>query len=222
MLMLVIALAAFVGSHLLLSHLLRAPLVGAVGERGFTGIYSLVAFATLGWAVWTFGQTQSGLYLWFAPSWLWVLAVPAMLLASILFVGSVTSPNPALMGAGGTRGVGPQGVQRITRHPMMWSFAIWAVTHAAVSSDARTVALCVAIGGLALVGAWFQDGKKRGQMGAEWDAHEAQTSFVPFGRASAAAFNPGVVALVGGFVVFAVATFAHPYLGGPALWSMIG
>ncbi len=220
MMMLVIALAAFVGTHLLLSHPLRAPLVRAFGERGFGGVYSLVAFATLGWAVWAFGQTPSGIYLWIAPSWLWVLAVPAMLLASILFVGSVTAPNPALMG-GNTRGLGPQGVQRITRHPMMWSFAIWAAVHAAVSGDARAVALSAAIGGLALVGARAQDHKKRGQMGAEWNAHEAQTSFVPFGRPSAAALNPGAVALVGGIVVFAAATFAHPYLGGPALWSMI-
>ena len=222
MALLLIALASFVGSHLLLSHPLRAPLVRALGERGFSGVYSLVALATLGWSVWAFRNTQSGLYLWTAPQWGWVVAAVVMLFASILFVGSMTAPNPALMGAGGTRGVGPRGVQRITRHPMMWAFALWAVVHAFVSGDARTVALCAAIGALALIGAWFQDGKKRGQMGAEWDAHEAQTSFVPFGRPSAGALNPGAVALIGGIAVFALATWAHPYAGGPALWSMIG
>ena len=96
-----------------------------------------------------------------------------------------------------------------------------AATHALVSGDTRTVALCLGIGGLALVGARFQDGKKRTQMGGEWAAHEAQTSFVPFGKPSAAALNPGLVALIGGILVFAVATWAHPYLGGPALWSMV-
>ena len=44
-----IAAIAFVGSHFLLSHPLRAPIVARVGEKGFLGIYSLVAFATLGW-----------------------------------------------------------------------------------------------------------------------------------------------------------------------------
>lgn len=217
MTLLLIALASFVGTHLLLSHPLRATVVGAVGERGFAGVYSVVAFATLGWAVWAFGRTPQGVYLWTAPeSWAYAAAAPFMLLASILFVGSMTAPNPALMG--GKTSPEPQGVMRITRHPMMWSFAIWAAVHATISGDTRTVALCAAVGGLALVGAAGQDRKKRGQMGAAWDAHEAQTSFVPFARGR---FNPGALATIGGLVVFAVATWAHPYLGGPALWSRI-
>ena len=220
MIVLLVALATFVGTHLLLSHPLRPPLVAALGERGFSGVYSLVALGTLGWSIWAFHQAPLGLYLWLPPRWAWYAAIPVMLFASILFVGSMTAPNPALMG-GKTAADGPRGVQRITRHPMMWSFAIWAVVHAFVSGDARTVALCVAIGFLALVGAWFQDGKKREQLGAGWDAHEAATSFVPFGRPSAGALNPGVIALGGGIAVFALATWAHPYLGGPALWSMI-
>jgi len=36
--------------------------------------------------------------------------------------------NPALPGARGPRG-GPNAVFRITRHPMMWSFALWAAVH---------------------------------------------------------------------------------------------
>ena len=34
-----------------LSHPLRAALVARLGERGFLGLYSLVAFATLGWMI---------------------------------------------------------------------------------------------------------------------------------------------------------------------------
>ena len=50
----VVASVAFVGSHFLLSHPLRGPLVRVVGEKGFLGIYSLVAFLTLGWMVMTY------------------------------------------------------------------------------------------------------------------------------------------------------------------------
>jgi uncharacterized membrane protein len=215
---LLIALAAFVGTHLLLSHPLRPAVVGAVGEKGFAGVYSLVAFVTLGWAIWEWRSAPS-VILWTAPEWAWWAAVPVMILASVLLVGSVSAPNPALVGAGGTASATPRGVLRITRHPMMWSFALWAVVHGWLSGDARTVALCVAIGGLALVGAWFQDGKKRGQLGTKWAAHEGATSFVPFGRGAA---NPGAVALIGGAVLFIAATWAHPLLGGPALWGMVG
>ena len=71
---------------------------------------------------------------------------------------------------------------------------------------------------LALVGARLQDGKKRGQMGAAWASHEAATSFVPFGRSGFA--MPAFTALLGGIVLFVVATGVHPLAGGPNLWGM--
>ena len=40
---LIAASVAFVGLHFLLSHPLRKPVVARTGERGFIGIYSLVA-----------------------------------------------------------------------------------------------------------------------------------------------------------------------------------
>lgn len=216
MTMLLIALASFVGTHLLLSHALRAPLVAAVGEKGFVGVYSLVAFATLGWAMWVWDRTEA-VPLWGAPSWLYWAAVPVMLLACVLFVGSVSAPNPALMGDLRDTSGGPRGVQAITRHPMMWSFALWALVHASLSGDARTVALAAAIGGLALVGARFQDGKKRGQLGERWTAHEAATSFVPFARGP---HSPGLIAAGGGAVLLVAAMALHPVAGGPDLWSI--
>ena len=217
MTILLLALAAFVGTHFVLSHPLRAPLVRAIGEGGFAGVYSLVAALTLGASVWAWRKTPVD-PLWTAPQAVWWLAIPLMLFAAILFVGSVTAPNPALMGAAKTAGARPRGVQTITRHPMMWAFAIWALVHASVSGDARTVALCVAIGALALVGARFQDGKKRSQLGEHWTAHEAATSFVPFARGLG---NPGAVAIGGGTFLFVVATWLHPVAGGPDIWSMM-
>ena len=232
MTLVIVALIAFVGSHFLLSHPLRAPLVGKLGNGGFTGLYSLVAAITLGWAVVEWRRAPVDL-LWTAPAWAWPLAAVIMHFASILFVGSVTAPNPALMGGGradartaddgrtddGQSGgaPGPQGVQRITRHPMMWAFALWAVVHGGLAGSGRTVALAAAIFILALAGAWLQDGKKRGQLGPAWAAHEAATSFVPFGRGFA---MPGWLALIGGIILFVVATGVHPLAGGPNLWSL--
>ncbi len=213
MTLLVIALIAFVGTHFLLAHPLRAPLVARLGAGGFAGVYSLVAAVTLGWAVVEWRRAPVDVW-WTVPGWVWPVAAVVMLVASILFVGSVATPNPALMG-GKTDGA-PRGIQRITRHPMMWAFALWAVVHAAVGGTGRDIALSSGILVLALVGARLQDGKKRQQMGAAWTAHEAATSFVPFGRGVA---TPGWTALIGGIVVFVVATYLHPVAGGPNLWG---
>ena len=216
---LIVAVSAFVASHELLSHALRPPVLRAVGAKGFALVYSLVAFATLGWAVAAWRATPPD-RLWVTPPAIAMLAAIAMLFAAILFVGSVTAPNPALMG--GKAAGAPRGVQRITRHPMMWAFAIWAAVHIAVSGDSRTVVLASGIGVLALLGAAMQDRKKRGQIEG-YAAHEAATGFIPFaaqasGRAAWSSASPGLVALGGGIVLWAVLIWAHPLvIGVPAL-----
>jgi uncharacterized membrane protein len=54
------AAIAFVGSHFLLSHPLRRPLVSKLGEKVFLLLYSLVAVATLGFLVHAYRQAPAG------------------------------------------------------------------------------------------------------------------------------------------------------------------
>jgi uncharacterized membrane protein len=205
----------FVGTHFLLSHPLRAPLVRAVGERPFHGIYSLVAgltFLPMIYFYWKIGREPQ---LWTAGNGLWLFASLLMWLGSILFVGSFVR-NPAFPGAPGPKGA-PTGVFRITRHPMMWGFAIWAIVHMIVVGTAKAVVLDGAILLLALLGAAAQDRKKQGLMGERWHEWRAQTAFVPFARGAA---YPGTVAAVGGTLLFFFATLVHPIPAG--FWRWIG
>jgi uncharacterized membrane protein len=217
--LLIVAVSLFVGGHELLSHPLRAPLVRAIGEKGFMAVYAVVALSSLFWAVelWKVIPPDR---LWTVPDWAYPLAAAVMLLAFILFVGSVATPNPALMG-GGIPGT-PGGVQGITRHPMMWSFALWALVHMAMSADSRTLVLAGGILVLALFGSAMQDRKKRAGSPGYGD-HVARTSFVPFarqlsGRAALASAWPGKVAFGGGLVLWAAMLWAHPVLIGVAPW----
>lgn len=206
-----IAAVSFVGSHVLLSHPLRKPLVKSLGEKGFLGIYSLIAFATLGWMVWSARQMPIGAPKWEAGPALWIVATLLVWLGSILFVGSHKG-NPAMPRPGATmKPVGePWGVFRITRHPMMWSFGLWAIAHAIVNATPSGLVIAEAIGVLALAGAALQDRKKSRILGATWDDWASKTSFVPFGRGLA---WPGTVTFVAGTVLFLVATWAHQALG---------
>ena len=61
---LMIANLLFVGGHLAMSHPLRAPMVGALGERGFLGVYSLVSLALLAWVGHVFPQARSDWMAW--------------------------------------------------------------------------------------------------------------------------------------------------------------
>jgi uncharacterized membrane protein len=153
--------------------------------------------------------------LWVPGDGVWLVASLLMWLASILFVGSFIK-NPALAGAPGPRG-GPTGVLRITRHPMMWSFAIWAGVHLAVIGMPKALVLDGAILILALGGAAAQDSKKKQLMGDAWHEWTNETAFVPFTKGVG---FPGTVAAIGGTIFFFLVTWLHPIPAG--FWRWIG
>jgi uncharacterized membrane protein len=206
----------FVGLHFLLSHPLRAPLVRALGAGPFQGVYSLVALITFGSMIYFYWLIGREPQLWVAGDAVWLAASLLMWLGAILFVGSFVK-NPALPGARLARGRTPGGVFAITRHPMMWGFASWAIIHLLVVATPKALVFDGAILLLALGGSIGQDSKKRALMGARWHEWTAQTAFVPFTRGVA---NPGMVALIGGTLLFFIATWAHPVPAG--FWRWIG
>ncbi|NPD68345.1 MFS transporter [Lichenicola cladoniae] len=222
-----IAAAAFVGTHFLLSHPLRRPIVRRLGETGFLGIYSLVAIATLGWLVVAYRAAPATAPLWPVNDVLWAAATIVMLVASVLLMGSLVR-NPATPNPTGT-GTAPDtasGVYAITRHPMLWSFALWGLCHIAVYPVAANIAVAGAIIVLSLVGAALQDRKKEQLLPEMWPAWESRTSYWPFaaiaqGRARLGAF--GMHELLGGLVVWLAATWAHLPLAGWAagIWRWV-
>lgn len=211
---------AFVGTHFAMSHALRAPMVKALGDVGFQIAYSLVSFATLGWVYLAFkaapqadlgGSGEAG----------WIIATALTLPAMILFAGSVIG-NPALptpMAEAQTRDE-PRGSLAVTRHPMMWGFALWAASHMILFWSVRTMITAFAMGFLALVGAHMQDRKKRALMGDAWVHWEAKTSYWP--RLGGFA-KVGPMPLVLGLVLFAGLSWLHIPLGDiPAgIWRWI-
>jgi uncharacterized membrane protein len=204
---------AFVGTHFLMSHPLRGPMVRAMGEKAFQGVYSLVSLILFGLMIYFYRVIGREPLLWDAGQAGWIAGTILMWLGSILFVGSFVK-NPALPGAKGPRG-GPHGVFTITRHPMMWGFTLWAAVHLTLIAMPKAMVFDGAILVLALFGAAGQDRKKAGQMGEAWHEWTAQTAFIPFTRGVG---NPGAVALIGGTLLFLIATWAHPMPAGIWRW----
>lgn len=211
---LVAASVAFVGTHFALSHPLRAPLVGMAGEKGFMAIYSLVALATFAWLVLAFRAAPAG-DLGGSGEIGWIVATVLMIPATILLLGSFAG-NPALPAPGAEKLAAqePHGVFRVTRHPMMWSFALWAVAHLVLFWSLRTTVVALAILVLALVGAHMQDRKKERLMGEAWERWEGKTSYWPKWGALA---RVGAVLWLAGIAVWLALTWAHlPAAGIPA------
>lgn len=226
---LIVACIAFVGTHFLLSHPLRRPLVERIGEGPFLGIYSLIAFATLGWMVVAYRALPEAAPLWPVGDGLWAVASVLTYIAAVLFIGSLIR-NPALPDPGGTPAKVPaaRGVYAITRHPMMWSFALWALAHIAIFPQPAQIVLALTILILALVGAALQDIKKRRLQPDFWPRWQAATSYLPFaalarGQVGAAAAWPGRLPLVGGTILWLASTWAHIPLAGwdAGIWRWI-
>lgn len=212
---LALATLAFVGTHLALSHPLRAPAAARLGERGFLGFYSLIALATLAWMIFAWRQAPEPSPLWVAPLGWWPFASAIMLVASILLIGSLVG-NPALPHPRAELKpiTPPKDVFAITRHPMNWSFILWALVHISLSGSARNLIVASGILILAVAGSLGQDRKKARQLGQAWREWQERTSFVPFaallqGRVRWSAAMPSGFALFGGLIFWAVVTSWH-------------
>jgi uncharacterized membrane protein len=189
-----------------------------MGEGAFLGVYSVIAVATLIWMIVAYRSAPLTALMWGVGNVLWAVATLLMLIASILLAGSLIG-NPAFPkpGASNTSPGMARGVFAVTRHPMLWSFAIWGCAHILVYPTAKTFVVALAIVILALVGAALQDRKKERLQPDVWPQWERQTSFVPFaaiiaGRTRLGLF--GATALIGGLIFWLVATWAHIPLSG--------
>jgi uncharacterized membrane protein len=219
---LIAANVAFVGGHFAMSHPLRAPMVRMLGDKGFLGVYSLVSFATLGWVGHAFGMAPA------APLWgdggdlVWVIASLLTILALALLIGSLRG-NPALPDTPVEKVAAARatGAFAITRHPMMWGIAIWALSHVIVWPSPRTLVTAGAMGVLALLGARLQDRKKEALLGEAWTRWEAETTYWPrLGKLGGLGASAWAIAIVIWFGV----TWLHIWLGGIAAgaWRWMG
>ena len=75
---------------------------------------------------------------------------------------------------------------QITRHPVLWSFLLWAWSHIPANGDLVSLIMFGGFGLLALAGFWLVDSRARQRMGIDrWEELARMTSIVPFAAAAA-------------------------------------
>jgi uncharacterized membrane protein len=180
MAILIPAALIWIGVHVGISGTrLRDRLVRRIGEGPFRALFSLLTILALALLIgaWHVMWTTP---LWDTPNWLrWVL-VAVMLVAFVLFVASVSQRNPTMIGGEATATQPPRGITRITRHPMLWSFALWAAAHIIGAGDSGAIVFFGAFLVTALAGMPSIDAKLARRDPATWQALSAATSIVPF------------------------------------------
>jgi uncharacterized membrane protein len=183
---LAIGLFLFVIGHLALSSdPLRGPLVTRLGEGGFQGLYSLVAFVALGLIVW--GYTLAPYVSIFEPpTWArWIPNVVMPIAYTFLVVG-YTTPSPTMAGMADRAGAGPKGIHRITRHPALWGFALWGLAHVPANGELKSSLVFLGVAFLSFAGMVHIDLRRAAHPDDEaWDHFEQQTSIFPFAAIAA-------------------------------------
>ena len=214
---LTVATLAFLGTHFVSSTPLRATLAGAIGERGYLAVYSIAAFATLGWMIWAYGRAPV------QPLWAGLGLVPAVLMpfALVFAACAIMSRSPTAIGQAGLMKADEpaRGIIRVTRHPLMWGIMLWGAAHVLARGD---LASAVFFGGfvvLAGLGTVLIDARKARDFGVDWQRFAAVTSNLPFG-AIAGGRNRFTLAEIGlkrigvGLALYVALLLAHPFLFG--------
>jgi uncharacterized membrane protein len=214
---LALATLVFAATHFVPSTPLRVTLVEAIGEKAYLGAYSLVSFLTLGWMTWAYLRAPFIALFQIPGVKLWPLVV--MPFVFILLAAGLMTRNPSAVGqAGGLKAGEPaRGILRVTRHPVMWAIALWALVHLVARGDAASAIFFGALAFVALVGTRLIDRRKDETLGEDWKRFAAATSNVPFtaiveGRNRLALAEIGWKRVAVGLAAFAVLLLAHPYL----------
>jgi uncharacterized membrane protein len=215
--MLSLALAAlfWVVLHLGVAGPLRPALLSRLRQNGYRGLFSLLSAAGLVWLALAYRAAP------YQPLWdpapFWVPAVLAFL-GFVLLAYSLGPSNPTQVGAERLGDALPvAGITRVTRHPMLWAFALWAAAHLTVNGDVAGLLLFGAILVTALNGMVSIDRKRAAQLGPAWDDFARRTSRLPFaailsGRGELKLGELALWRLGLGIVLYVAALWLHGFL----------
>lgn len=194
-----------------------------LGETGFRAVYSLVAVATMAWTVMAY-RSAPEIELWRTGMTLAHVPVVLMPFACILFVAGLTTRSVTMVGGEGMAGDpdAVSGIATITRHPFLWSIALWAISHIAANGEAAGLVLFGGMAVLALGGMAHIDHRRRLAMGPDWGPVAMTTSAIPFlatiqGRRRIDWRGIGRARLAGGIALYFVLPFLHAWAGIPIL-----
>lgn len=212
---------AFAGTHTILSSTtLRPRLIARVGERGFQGLYSLVAFATFVPLVRTyFANKHSGPLLWNLTTIPGVrtLALALAGVAVVLLVLAFAQPSPTGLLPGVPRRA--RGVTRITRHALFMAIGLWGLGHSLANGFLSDVLFFAGFVVYALYGSRHQDARKQADRSNDLSAFYAETSVLPFaailgGRNQLALREIPIIAVILGVIVAGLLYTFHRQLFG--------
>ncbi len=207
MVMLTIDALLWLGLHLGVAGTdIRYAVTRRIGVNAYRGLFSISSLAVMVFICTSYAHADT-IVLWVAPGWLRFVLALVMLPAFVLFAASFVR-NPTAAGGEKYLKLEVKGIQRVTRHPMMVSYATWAAVHIIGTGDLASLVFFGAFFLTAVIGMPSIDRKTSDRDDYAWAQLERTTSTVPFAAIIAGRnrFVPGEI----GWIVPVV---------GAALWA---
>ena len=159
----------------------RGRAIEKLGENVYRAAFSLLSLLGIVWLAHAY-RVAGYIETWGQLAWFKPIAAFLMLVAFLLVVLGMATPNP--MAVGGENllmaDAPARGIHRVTRHPFLWGVAVWAFVHLIANGDAASLVLCVSLLVVAFVGMISIDAKRKKACGRHWDSYAASTSIIPF------------------------------------------
>ena len=219
MLSLILAAIFFAGIHLgIAGTTLRDRAVARLGQNAYRAVFSMASLAGIAWLVMAYKYAPY-VATWGVPQWWKPVAIILMLPAFLLAVMGLTTRNPTAVGMEGLAARSPEGIVRVTRHPLLTGIGLWAVIHLIANGDAASFLFFGALAVTALAGTVSIDRKRRRALGPAWQSFAAQTSILPFAAIAAGRtrFKPGEIAAwrwAIAIIVYALILGGHSHIFG--------
>ncbi len=202
------ALVVFALAHMVPSRPgIRARLTGMLGEGLYLALYVAVSLVLMIWVISAAGRAPA-VFLWTAPVWTFWLPVIVMPVAFILVAAGLLEPNPLSVSVNRQAfDARRPGIVGLTRHPVLWGFGLWGLSHIPVNGLLVHFILFGGVTLLSFMGMRIVDKKRQRVLGGEtWYQLESGRRARTLSRILTTRTLAGVVvglALTGFFLLYA-------------------
>ncbi len=168
----VVALGVFLAAHMVPTMPpVRRFLTHRLGERPYLALYTVLSLGLLVWLLWE-AASAPVVPLWTAAPWTAWIPVLLMGPAFVLIAAGLLEPNPLSVSLGGSDfDPARPGIVALLRHPVLWGFGLWSLSHSPINGALVHVILFGGFGLFSFAGMALVDAKRKRSMGLEaWRA----------------------------------------------------
>ena len=178
----ILAFVLFFASHVVPARpIVREWFIHHVGKMLYLWAYSVLSIVLFGWLIVAAGRAPYVAVWNFSPWQLWLPNI-AMPIACMLLSLGIAAPNPLSIASriDQTFDLDHPGIAGVTRHPVLWAAALWAIAHVVSNGDLAHILLFGLFGVFSLLGMLAIDARNRRVLGtAEWRRLSRDTSLAP-------------------------------------------